>query len=289
MNDPRADEPTASERMLEGSTSISPNQALNELSRMNNQLVTLQRELARANARLRLVTEEKDRVLGMVVHDLRNPLAILAVNLDLLRADERVQADAETAEALADMHTSAESMKTMLGDLLDITAINAGRLDLRRARVALSTLVGASVRRNGLLAARKGTIIRYSDERGNVNAPFHVDVDVDARRLGQVLDNIIGNAVKYSPPGTQVDVVMRATADGVATEVRDRGPGIAPAELSKLFTPFGKTGAQPTGGESSVGLGLAIAKRIVEAHGGRIEVDSELGQGSTFRVVLKAL
>jgi signal transduction histidine kinase len=209
------------------------------------------------------------------------------LNLAALREDERLHGDATTTEVMDDMSASAESMKALLGDLLDMTAMNAGRLDLRRDLVDLTTLIGASVRRNGLLAARKRTTIRYIDERA---APLgRADVDVDARRIAQVLDNLIGNSVKYSPPGSAVDVALRTTEDGaLATEVRDRGQGIAAAELTKLFTPFGKTSARPTGGESSVGLGLVIAKRIVEAHNGRIEVESEIGRGSTFRVVLLA-
>ena len=266
-------------------TELSTGRALAELSRMNNQLATLQRELARTNARLRVVTEEKDRVLGMVVHDLRNPLSVLAMNLTLLADDPRVQSVLDVNEIIVDMTASAEQMKVMLGDLLDVTAIEAGRLDLRCAPADLGAVVRATVRRAAQLASRKGTVIRYEEDRAQ--SPGETDVELDERRISQVLDNLLSNAVKYSAAGSEVIVVLRKV-DGskLAVEVRDRGPGIAPSELSKLFTPFGKTSARPTAGESSTGLGLAIAKRIAEAHGGTIEVETAVGKGSTFRLVL---
>ncbi len=263
---------------------LSARRALNELSSINNQLSTFQRELARANARLRTVTEEKDRVLGMVVHDLRNPLSVVVANLSLLRDDCRIEALLDIVEMVDDMVASTEAMKTLLSDLLDVVAINAGRLELRRAPADLGALVRASVRRNGFLAGAKGTLVRFVDDRP---AGAATEVDVDERRLGQALDNLLSNAIKYAPPGRAIDLTTRILDGGMcAIEVRDQGPGIADADLPKLFTAFGTTGARPTGGETSTGLGLAITKRIVEAHGGTIEIDTKVGAGSTFRVLL---
>ena len=109
---------------------------------------------------------------------------------------------------------------------------------------------------------------------------------MDPDRINQVLNNLITNACKYSFPNTVVTLRARATGDEVAIAVQDQGQGIPASELPKMFTEFGKTSVRPTGGEKSIGLGLAIVKRMVEAHGGRIWVESQVGVGSTFTFTL---
>lgn len=104
----------------------------------------------------------------------------------------------------------------------------------------------------------------------------------DVNRMGQVVDNLLSNAVKYSPPEKDIYVELSRKQDQIRFEVRDQGPGISHEERDKLFQHFQKLSAKPTGGESSSGLGLAIAQRIVEEHGGNIGVESEPGQGATF-------
>jgi signal transduction histidine kinase len=136
------------------------------------------------------------------------------------------------------------------------------------------------VETNQLLALRKN--IRVETEIG-LGLPA---VNADPSRVEQVLTNFISNAIKYSEPGTTVTVRASAARSEVLVEVRDQGQGIPSAEIGKLFRFYQQTSVRPTGGEQSTGLGLAIARQIVEAHGGKVGVESEVGRGSTFRFTL---
>jgi two-component system sensor histidine kinase/response regulator len=133
---------------------------------------------------------------------------------------------------------------------------------------------------NRLIAARKKILVDLN------LGPDLPAVEADPRKIEQVMENLLSNAIKFSPPGTTVTMNLKPMGAQVRIEVRDQGPGIPEAERGKLFQPFQRTSVKPTGGEKSSGLGLAIARRVVEAHGGRIGVESEVGVGSTFFVNL---
>jgi signal transduction histidine kinase len=133
---------------------------------------------------------------------------------------------------------------------------------------------------NRALAARKQIQIRFQPEMATLR------VVIDAAKIVQVLNNLVGNAIKFSPALTQVDVLLSATASTAIIAVDDHGPGIPPNELAKLFKPFSKTSVRSTAGEKSTGLGLAIVRRIAEGHGGEVQVESEVGRGSRFLVRL---
>ncbi|WP_437649387.1 sensor histidine kinase [Sorangium sp. So ce362] len=164
-----------------------------------------------------------------------------------------------------------------------------GKLNLDRKSTDIVQLVESNVALNMVLAGQKSMrLVVESDEK----VPR---VEVDVHKLEQVLNNLISNAIHYSPPGKAIRVRVEgapaaAGPGGAATEVilsvRDEGPGIAPEDIGKLFRPFGRARTVSTGGERSTGLGLAIAQRIVEGHGGRIWVESVLSKGATFFVAL---
>jgi signal transduction histidine kinase len=176
---------------------------------------------------------------------------------------------------LNDIREQARHMLTLLNDLLDVTQIEAGRLDLRLEPVSMDRFLADAVRAHVQMAAPKGTrVLLVSAPAGTAQA--------DPRRLRQVLDNLVSNAVKYSPPGSTVRVTAERTRSGWRVNVQDEGPGITPEDRPLLFQHFARLSAQPTGGEKSTGLGLAITRRVVEAHGGQIGVDSQPGQGATF-------
>jgi signal transduction histidine kinase len=167
-------------------------------------------------------------------------------------------------------------MLTLLDDLLDVTQIEAGKLNLNLEPLDLGQFLAEMVQRQAMMAAVKGTrVILATVPAGDALAdPVH---------LRQVVDNLISNAVKYSPPGSTVTVrVDRSNGSGWRVNVEDEGPGITQADRKNLFKDFARLSAQPTGGEESIGLGLAISRRVVEAHGGKIGVDSEPGQGANF-------
>jgi len=139
----------------------------------------------------------------------------------------------------------------------------------------MTELLEDAVRRNDLLAAKKNTrVVLQTVEPGTVLA--------DPIRIRQVLDNLISNAVKYSPPGSLVTVRAKRGSICWRVEVQDEGPGISSKDRERLFHDFARLSARPTGGEKSTGLGLSIARRVIDAHGGEIGVDSVDGKGATF-------
>ncbi|CAH2602046.1 Histidine kinase [Rhodovastum atsumiense] len=253
-----------------------------ELTRVNNELANLQREMARKNAELSQLNEEKNRLLGIAAHDLRSPLGIIQSYAEFLESEASEALDAGQRELVSTIRTASRFMLRLIDDLLDVSRIESGRLELDLQPVELVALVRHNVRLNQVLAARKRIGLRFAT---TLRA---LPMVADAAKLEQVLNNLLGNAISFSPADTTVEVGLEATPDHVTIAVADQGPGIPPAELAKLFQPFGRTSVRPTGGEKSTGLGLAIVRRIVEGHGGTVRVDSEVGRGSCFMVSLPA-
>jgi signal transduction histidine kinase/methanogenic corrinoid protein MtbC1 len=247
-----------------------------ELSQLNNEMANLQRELARKNAELTRLNEQKNRLLGMAAHDLRSPLGVICTYAEFLEAEVLPILNEEQRDFVITIRETSEFMLRLVTDLLDVSTIESGQLNLERQPADLAALIRRNATLNRVLAARKQIAVEC-DLPSALPA-----ISYDAGKIEQVLNNLIGNAVKFSHPGTRVQIRL-GLADGVATvAVQDQGQGIPAKDLDKLFTPFGKTSVRSTAGEQSTGLGLAIARRIVEGHGGRIWVESEVGRGSTF-------
>lgn len=255
------------------------NHEFNELTRLNNELANVQREMARKNAELERLNEQKNRFLGMAAHDLRSPLGVILNYSEFLEAEAVLTS--EQRDFVTAIKRTSRFMLGLVDDLLDVSTIEAGRLELNREPTDLVALVEHTVTLNRTLASPKHIAITFHRPAGPLAA-----MSLDPGKCQQVLNNLISNAVKFSPPGSRVDVTMEVAGDQVLIGVRDEGPGIAADQLEKLFKPFSKTGARPTGGERSTGLGLVIVQRIVQGHGGEVRVESEVGVGSRFVVVL---
>lgn len=251
-----------------------------ELSRVNNELATLQREMAQKNAQLGRLNEQKNRLLGMAAHDLRSPLGVIQTYSEFLQEEAGPALDEEQREFIGTIKDASRFMLAIINDLLDVTQIEAGTLELEREPVDLVALVRRNAALNRVLAAQKDIELSFEPP----DAP--IELELDARKMEQVLNNLLGNAIKFSHAGSSVRVELGAGAGCVRLAVHDVGQGIPTDELPKLFQPFGKTSVRGTAGEHSTGLGLAIARRIVEGHGGRITVQSEPGKGSVFTVEL---
>ncbi|MEJ7762017.1 MAG: PAS domain S-box protein [Thermomicrobiales bacterium] len=208
--------------------------------------------------------------LAMVGHDLRSPLTTLRGRVQLLK--RRAAYDATAVDAIL---AQTKRMGRLIDDLADLIRFEAGPPELRRASVDLVSLVRAEAE----AANPPG-----GDHRIRVVAPEEpVLGEWDADRLGQVLQNLLGNAVKYAPGDDRVTILVEADAAEARVEVADHGPGIPPEHLARLFERFYRADATGAGG---LGLGLYISRMLVEAHGGRIWARSEPGQGSTFTFVL---
>jgi len=255
-----------------------------ELTRLNNELAGAQRELAKKNAELARLNEQKNRFLGLAAHDLRNPLEVINVYSRFLLDEAAERLEEEQLDFVRTIMRSSKFMLALVNDLLDVSKIEAGRLELDLDEVDLPQLVARGVELNRRLAERK-----------EINILFESPEDLprmrlDASKIEQVLNNLVGNAVKFSPRGSAVEVGLEREGGGGAVRlyVRDEGPGVPAGELEGLFEPFTRGSARGSEGEKSAGLGLAIVKRIVEGHGGRITVESEPGAGATFAVSLPA-
>jgi signal transduction histidine kinase len=217
-------------------------------------------------------TRARDEVLGVVAHDLRNPLATVKMCAGALAASPE---PAQVAELTDVIRRSTEWMEHIIRDLLDVTAIEAGRLSVARAPLPLEDLLDAARAVYAPLAAERG--LAFEARCAEPLDPL----DADADRLLQAVGNLVGNAVKFTPAGGRVTLTASRAADGRATrlEVADTGPGIAAAHLPNVFDRFWQARETRRAG---AGLGLAIARGIAEAHGGTIGVDSAPGAGARF-------
>ncbi|HEX6751838.1 MAG TPA: ATP-binding protein [Longimicrobium sp.] len=232
--------------------------------------------LAVDNVRLyesaRAASRAREEVLAVVSHDLRNPLnAVLLASIILDEYSDTERWSARERQQVRTIRNAAEQMGALIHDLVEVVALESGARVLHLDRVETSKAMRAAAEMYDGLAAEKG-IALVVDAAADVP-----DVRADRARLLQVLSNLLGNALKFTPGGGSITVGAARSGDAVGFYVADTGPGVAPHDLPRLFERFwqGKRGA-------GLGLGLAIAKGIVEAHGGRIWVDSSPGRGSTF-------
>lgn len=253
--------------------------AVQQLMALNNELATVERQLAKQNATLERVNDDKDRLLGTVAHDLRNPLAAVIGLAEALRTGRAGEVDDGARHVAERIAVVAGHMGRMVDDLVDLAAVESGRVRLDLEDVAVDALLRDAVELSSFAAADK-------DIELEVEAPADTVVHADRGKVQQVVQNLVDNAVKYSHSGTTVTVDAAVADDHLVLTVTDEGQGIPADELAELFQPFATTSVRTTGGERSTGLGLAIVRRLVEAHAGSVEVDSTVGVGSAFRVRL---
>jgi two-component system sensor histidine kinase/response regulator len=257
-----------------------PFDAAEVLARVDTQLrlFRLQKDLAERNRELEEMAELKNRFLGMAVHDLRSPLTVVGGYAEFLTL---TALSAEQRDFVDRIRSTARYMESLVGDLLDLSAIESGRLQLRLEEVDLHRLVARIVALEGRVAERKEIAVVLEAPPAGA-----LPMVADSAKVSQVLDNLLSNAVKFSPRGSRVTVRLTADDDEVHLSVADEGPGIPAAEQERLFEPFSVTSVRATEGEKSTGLGLAIAQRIVLGHGGRLWAESVVGRGTVFHVTL---
>jgi signal transduction histidine kinase len=234
--------------------------------------VTDGRSLEQVLSRCTNEKRARDEMLAMVAHDLRNPLNVVELASQLLLSDPTPDADA-TRKTVEMIQRAGSRMNRLIADLLDVKQIEAGSF-----RVEIRPELPSAVVRDALdmlqpIAAAKGQQLDTAIEPG---LPA---VEVDGARIHQVISNLVGNAIKFSPTGSVVTIGAQARAGAVRISVTDTGPGIRPEELPRIFDRYWQGKGRERGG---FGLGLAIAKAIVEAHGGCIGVSSAPGAGTTF-------
>jgi len=239
-----------------------------------------QQQLTEQNVRLRKVDDARNQFLAVVSHELRTPLTSIVSFCELIRGE----AESLTPEGLRFLdiiERNADRLHRLIGDLLMLDRVEAGALPLDLEDVSIPELAAEAVRSASAGAAKQGVTIVVSTGEGP-------PVQGDARRLTQVLDNLIANAVKFSHRNGLVRVTAGCDGQTWQIDVVDSGIGIPPAEADQLFNRFVRASNARTSGLPGVGLGLSIVKILTEMHGGRVEVHSALGLGSTFSVYLPA-
>jgi signal transduction histidine kinase len=278
-----AAEPGATLWLLEYSLDPRLELLYGELSELHRELVDSQRKLSRERNRLARALEKaeaavrtRDEILAVVSHDLRNPVSTIGLAVELL---EMPLPEATKAEQIAIIRRAAAGMNRLIGDLLDVSAIEAGRLTVELEPLPLAPVLEEACRMLAGQAAEKRLRLECRA------APGVPDVRGDRDRLLQVLSNLVGNAIKFTPEEGTVSVRAAPGAGEAVVSVQDTGPGIPEADLPLVFDRFWHTSRSRRGG---AGLGLAIARGIVEAHGGRIWAESVPGQGATFSFALPA-
>lgn len=246
-----------------------------ELTDANRRLSDQREILRRANA-------FKIELLGMIAHDLRNPLAAILGRTEIIGelVDRGTVAGPVIKEQLGKIVAPAAAMSRMIGDLVGQATADALDIAIRPTTLDVVALVHDVLDHMKPIASGKGQTVAFE-----AVAPVAAWADPD--RMREAVENIVSNAFKYGPPGGAVRVVVRAAGDRAVIEVIDQGPGLAPEDFERLFGKFQRLSAQPTGGEHSTGLGLSIAKQIVEMHGGHIgALNGDPGPGTVFQIVL---
>lgn len=234
-------------------------------------------KLKRQNEELKELNSLKNKFLGIAAHDLKGPLAVINTYLYCLRGNNLTE---NQNKYLDRIKKSSDYMLNLVKNLLDISAIEAGKLDLKPSENDYLEFIKDNIEFNKPLADNKNISISLKASMDRLNIKFDKD------RMEQVLNNLIGNAIKFSHKNTNITVEIMSENGYITTGVLDEGQGIPEEELGKLFMEFEKTSVTSTDGEKSTGLGLAIVKKIVNSHRGKIAVESQVGKGSRFYFTL---
>jgi signal transduction histidine kinase len=235
----------------------------------------------RAEEALHQAIQARDDMMGIVSHDLRNPAsAVMMLAGSILAESDSRGLPADVTERVEVMRQAAIQIDSLIQDLLDVTRIEAGRLTVSPRDVTPTPLVEAALYAMRTLAESSGVELE-----AHYVEPLPL-VHADPERVTQLLSNLVGNALKFTAAGGRVLVQVQAHGDGVAVSVTDTGVGIAADQLPYVFERFYQVAGSRRGGRHGAGLGLPIARGIVEAHGGTISIESTAGRGTTVRFTL---
>ncbi|WP_083300643.1 sensor histidine kinase [Jeongeupia sp. USM3] len=249
-----------------------------QVAARTDELAQRNTELETANAELSRLNEEKNELLTIAAHDLKNPVASIGGMAGLIGSKFDVWPKERVRDRLQGITQLANRIQRILGNLLDINTLESGQYRLMLEPLQLDDVVAE------LLASWEGRL-EEKQQRCRYGRNGLI-VLADRQALWQVLDNLVSNASKYAPHQSTIEIAAARSLGMVEIGVHDHGPGIAPHEMERLFRKFGRLSAVPTGGEHTTGLGLSIVKRLAEEMGGGVRCDSLLGHGTTFTVSL---
>jgi signal transduction histidine kinase len=238
--------------------------------------VRLFNEVQDKSRQLEVASKHKSEFLANMSHELRTPLNAIIGFSDVLLEGMSGELSSRQREYVQDIQSSGQHQLNLINDILDLSKVEAGRTDLEVGEFQLADAIGQAVALIKERAARQGISL-------SVDVPGTLPlIEADQRKVKQVVLNLLTNAVKFTPDGGWIGVVAREASVSVQVSIRDTGIGIAPDDRDKVFEEFRQVGQGPDRAREGTGLGLALSKRFVELHGGRLWLESEIGKGSTF-------
>jgi len=253
----------------------------NMAAQLQESYADLERKVDERTAELAVANQHKSEFLANMSHELRTPLNAIIGFSQVLREKMFGELNSKQSEYVADIHDSGKHLLSLINDILDLSKIEAGRMELEVSRFSLPETLRNAVTLIRERAARHGI-------RVNLDVDSQIDIfSGDERKLKQIMLNLLSNAVKFTPDGGQIDI--RAVPIGTAIEiaVRDNGIGISADDQEKIFEEFRQVGRSDGRAREGTGLGLPLTRRFVELHGGKLTVESTPGSGSTFRFTLQ--
>ena len=230
--------------------------------------------------KMKEVEQLKSDFVANVSHELRSPLAAIQKNLSLILDQTAGEINANQNEFLSLAKDNVERLTRLINNLLDLSKIEAGKMELKKAKTDLKALLRNAVTAFTGWFNEKGITARLDVP----NTPLDLEIDVD--KITQVMNNLLSNALKFTPAKGEIRIALNAAAGPIEVSVTDTGIGIAPKDMQRIFNKFEQASANHPIGANGTGLGLPLAKQIVEKHGGSMRVTSEIGKGSTFTFTL---
>ena len=246
------------------------------LVELNNELSGLTRELHKKNAELEKLNRLKNQFLGYAAHDLRKPIGVIMSYSEFLLAETSTVLSEEHRRFLETISASGTFMKALVDEFLDIAKIESGQLVLDLQPKDIRAIIENSLALNDILARNRDIVLSLDC------AEQIPRIMLDEPKIEQVLNNLVANAVEHTAPRSTVEIIASHDGRVVTVLVRDQGPGLTQEDVQGLFKPFARTAKRKPSGAKSTGLGLVIASKIIEAHQGKIWVESEIGKGATF-------
>jgi len=237
----------------------------------------------RANAQLTKLNNEKNELIGIVAHDLKSPLNVMSGMLPMLKSDLEHAMTEEQQIFCQMINDNVDRMNEMITRILDVNAIESESINAQLESHDLAAILNTVINNFEIMSAQKGiAIIKHFE----FNKYYSY---VDRNYMIQILENLISNALKFSPSATMIDISIFERNYKINIAIKDQGPGISKEDQQQLFNRFAKLSAKPTGSESSTGLGLSIVKKYINAMNGDVLVDSKLGVGTTFTIQLNTI